>query len=52
VYLQNEPTGAGRKFKPIFEDPFAVNNILGAHLIKLRDPTGKKKLLKRSSAHK
>jgi hypothetical protein len=44
VYLQCQPTCAGRKFKPIFEGPFAVNNIISAHLIKLRDPTGKKKL--------
>lgn len=44
VYLQREPTGAGRKFQPIFEGPFAVNNIPSSHLIKLRDPAGKRKL--------
>ncbi|CAC5391981.1 unnamed protein product [Mytilus coruscus] len=44
VYLQREPTGVRRKFQPIFDGPYIVNNIPSSHLIKLRDPTGKRKL--------
>ncbi|CAG2246046.1 unnamed protein product [Mytilus edulis] len=44
VYLQREPTGVGRKFQPIFDGPYVVINIPSSHLIKLRDPTRKRKL--------
>ncbi|VDI41409.1 Hypothetical predicted protein [Mytilus galloprovincialis] len=44
VYLQREPTGVGIKFQPIFDGPYVVINIPSSHLIKLRDPTRKRKL--------
>ncbi|CAG2185962.1 unnamed protein product [Mytilus edulis] len=34
----------GRKFQPLYDGPFVVNSIPSPHLIKLRDPSGKRKL--------
>ncbi|CAG2218638.1 unnamed protein product [Mytilus edulis] len=44
VYLQRTLTGQGRKFQPLYDGPFVVNSIPSPHLIKLRDPSGKRKL--------
>ena len=42
VYLQKTPTGQGRKLQALFDGPYIVNKILSDHLIKLRDPAGKR----------
>lgn len=44
VYMDDIPTGQGRKLKPIFSGPYVVHEKVSDHLIKLRDPTGKKTL--------
>ena len=42
VYLSKELTGQGRKLKPNFDGPYIVHEIVSDHLIKLRDPSGKR----------
>ncbi|CAC5414951.1 unnamed protein product [Mytilus coruscus] len=44
VYLQRTLTGQGTKFQPLYDRPFVVNSIPSPHLIKLRDPSGKRKI--------
>ncbi|CAC5388215.1 unnamed protein product [Mytilus coruscus] len=42
VYLSREPVGQGRKFQHIYDGPFTVTFHPSAHLVLLRDPTGKR----------
>ncbi|VDH94330.1 Hypothetical predicted protein [Mytilus galloprovincialis] len=42
VYLSREPVGQGRKFQHIYDGPFTVTCLPSAHLVILRDPTGKR----------
>ncbi|CAC5408314.1 unnamed protein product [Mytilus coruscus] len=42
VYLSREPVGQGRKFQHIYDGPFTVTCLPSAHLVLLRDPTGKR----------
>ena len=43
VYLEITPRGQGRKLKPINAGPYIINQMLSDHMVKLRDPSGKKK---------
>ena len=41
-YLSREPVGQCRKFQHIYDGPFTVTCLPSAHLVILRDPSGKR----------
>ena len=43
VYLNEEPTGQGRKLQARYTGPFIVNDLPSPHMVKLRDPANKKR---------
>ena len=43
-YIAITPTGQGRKLKPIYAGPYTINQLVSDHMIKLRDPSGKKEI--------